>query len=118
MLYSCANTSGSNTPGIWMRLAERPWGPWSRPQTIFNAKRDGGFCHFIHRAVNAKNPTPCDDLSAPERIGQEGTHYAPYLISRFTTGDGARATSTFYYTMSTFNPYTQVIMKATIQGSH
>ena len=115
MLYSCANTSHGSTPGIWMRLAEQPWGPWSEPQTIFNAKRDNGLCHFIHRAVGADNPMPCDDLSVPERKGQEGAHTSPSIISRFTTGDEAHGTSTFYYTMSTFNPYTVVIMKASIQ---
>lgn len=115
MLYSCSNRTRPNLGGIWMRLAEQPWGPWSAPQTIFNAERDGGLCHFIHRAVNGQNPTPCDDLSPPERQAQSGGNYAPYLISRFTTGDEARGTSTFYYTMSTWNPYGQVIVKSTIQ---
>jgi len=115
MLYSCSNHTRANLGGIWMRLAEQPWGPWSAPQTIFNAERDGGLCRFIHRAVNAQNPTPCDDLSPPERQAQSGGNYAPYLISLFTTGDEARGTSTFYYTMATWNPYGQVIMKSTIQ---
>ncbi|MGO9612075.1 MAG: DUF4185 domain-containing protein [Dissulfurispiraceae bacterium] len=115
MLYSCSNRTLANLGGIWMRLAEQPWGPWIAPQTIFNAKRDGGLCHFVHRPVNAQNPTACDDLSPPERRAQAGGNYAPYLIPDFTTGDGARGTSTFYYTMSTWNPYGQVIMKTTIQ---
>jgi LPXTG-motif cell wall-anchored protein len=47
----------------------------------------------------------------------EGGNYAPYFISRYTTFDQTRETSTFYYTMATWNPYTQVIMKTTIQSS-
>src|SRR5208282_3081527 len=117
MLYSCANRTHANLGGIWMRLAERPWGPWSAPQTIFNAARDGGLCRFIHRAVNAENRTKCDELSPPGREEQSGGNYAPYIISRFTRGDEARGTSTFYFTLSTWNPYTQVIMKTTIQRS-
>ena len=116
MLYLCTNYARNNLGGIYMRLAEQPWGPWSEPQTIFNAKRDGGLCHFIHRAATPQNPA-CDDLSPPARLGTQGGEYGPYIMSRFTTGDEAHGTSTFYYTMSTWNPYTQVIMKTTIQGS-
>ncbi|MFZ1041088.1 MAG: hypothetical protein WCA79_09895 [Anaerolineales bacterium] len=45
-----------------------------------------------------------------------GGDYAPYFISRFTTGDAAGTTSTFYYILSTWNPYTEVIMKSAIQA--
>ena len=114
MLYNCSNRSAANQSGIYMRVAEQPWGPWSTPQTIFNAVRDGGLCRFIHRAVDPGNPV-CDNLTVPARLAVSGGNYAPYFISRFTAGDEARATSTFYYTMATWNPYTQVIMKTTIQ---
>jgi Domain of unknown function (DUF4185) len=116
MLYNCTDQTSTNLSGIYMRVAQQPWGPWSAPQTIFNAGRDGGFCHFIHRAVTATNPA-CDDLSGPGRLSDGGGNYAPYIIAPFTTGDAARATSTFYYTMSTWNPYVVVIMQTTIQGS-
>jgi len=115
MLYDCTDKTTLNLPGIYMRTAEQPWGPWSPPQTIFNAERDNGTCYFIHRPVP---PSPgCDDLSTPDRIQLAGGNYAPYFISRFTTGDEDRWRSTFYWTMATFNPYTQVIMKTTIQGA-
>jgi hypothetical protein len=54
-------------------------------------------------------------VGGPNRLQAPGGDYGPYFISRFTTGDEARGTSTFYYTMDIWNPYTQVIMKATIQ---
>jgi len=116
MLYNCLNNSPAHPRGIYMRFAEEPWGPWSAPQTIFNPTRDGGYCHFIHRAVGPGNPA-CDSVSAPNRLAVGGGDYAPYFISRFTTGDEARGTSTFYYTMDTWNPYTQVIMRTKIQTS-
>ncbi len=115
MLYNCINDTPTNPRGIYMRYALHPWGPWSPPQTMFNPITDGGYCHFIHRAVNAQNPTACDNISDPGREGVNGGDYAPYFISRFTTGDAAGTTSTFYYSLSTWNPYTEVIMKTTIQ---
>ncbi|MDE3088980.1 MAG: DUF4185 domain-containing protein [Chloroflexota bacterium] len=117
MLYNCLDDTPKNPRGVHMRLAEQPWGPWSAAQTIFNSVKDGGYCHFMHRAVNTQNPTPCDNVSDPGSLDEWGGEYAPYFLSRFTTGDAARATSTFYYTLSTWNPYTEVIMKTTIQGS-
>ncbi|HMK76940.1 MAG TPA: DUF4185 domain-containing protein [Thermodesulfobacteriota bacterium] len=114
MLYNCLNNTGAHPRGIYMRLAENPWSPWSVPQTIFNLIRDGGYCHFIHRAVTPERPA-CDDLSAPNRLAVPGGDYGPCFISRFTTGDEALGTSTFYYTLDTWNPYGQVIMKSTIQ---
>lgn len=113
MLYNCLNDTPTNPRGIYMRYATQPWGPWSAAQTIFNPVTDNGYCHFMHRAVDAKNPTACDNLSDPGRLGEYGGEYAPYFISRFTTGNAM--TSTFYYTLSTWNPYTEVVMKSTIQ---
>jgi hypothetical protein len=46
-------------------------------------------------------------MPAPAKIG----------ICMPISGDEARGTSTFYYTMSTWNPYGQVIMKSTIQDN-
>lgn len=59
----------------------------------------------------------CDDLSTPERLALEGGPYAPYFIPGFATGDASSGTSTFYYAMSAWNPYTQVIMQTTIAPS-
>lgn len=114
MLYNCSNNSTSNLRGIYMRTAPQPWGPWSAPETIFNPDRDNGFCYFIHRAV-VQGETPCDSLSGPSRMADGGGDYAPYVISRFTTGDSIQMKSTFYFVMSTWNPYNVVIMKSSIE---
>jgi hypothetical protein len=116
MLYDCTDQTPANKPGIYMRFAPKPWGPWSAPQTIFNAGRDHGLvqadgnCSFIYSPSG-----PCEN---PARPGVAGGNYAPYFISRFTTGDEDRGTSTFYWTMATFNPYTQMIMTSTILAPH
>ncbi len=114
MLYNCQDSGPANLPGIWMRVAEHAWGPWSEPQTIFNPERDGAYGRFIHRAVTPGHPA--DDGLAPAAVKDKwGGYYAPYFISRFTTGDAARGTSTFYYTLATWIPYGQVVMKTTIE---
>ncbi len=114
MLYNSTNNSVATPRGIYMRVAAQPWGPWSPPQTIFNPVRDDGLCYFIHRAVTPSQPA-CDSLSGPSRLDVEGGSYGPYVISRFTSGDSVRGTSTFFYVMSTWNPYNTVIMKSSIQ---
>ena len=117
MLYNCLNDTPTNPRGIYMRVADKPWGPWSPPQTIFNPNRDNGYCYFMHRAVTPQNPTACDSLCGPDRMADPGGDYGPFFISRFTTGDSVRGTSTFYFTMDIWNPYTQVIMKASIASA-
>ncbi len=116
MLYNCLNDTTTNPRGIYMRYAAQPWGPWSPPQTIFNLNRDVALCHYVHRAVNAQFPNPCDNLSDPGRLDVSGGGYGPYFLARFTTNNAANGTSTFYYTLSTWNPYGQVIVKSTVRG--
>jgi uncharacterized protein (TIGR03437 family) len=116
MLYNCLDKTPANLNGIYMRFAPQPWGPWGAPQTIFNGQRDRGVCHFIHRAVTATSPA-CDEAGDAGRDDVQGGSYGPYFISRFTTGAAAYGTSTFYYTLSTWNPYVQVIMKTTMQSA-
>ncbi len=114
MLYNSANNTTANPRGIYMRYALHPWGPWSPPQTIFNPERDNGLCYFIHRAVTTSQPA-CDSLSGASRLADGGGDYSPYFISRFTSGDSVHGTSTFFFVMSTWNPYEAVIMRASIQ---
>lgn len=51
--------------------------------------------------------------SAGARIGEVGGEYAPYVISRFTTGGSG--STTIYFVMSTWNPYQAVLMKSTLR---
>ena len=113
LLYNCLNQTANTPRGIYMRSAQQPWGPWSAPQTIFNGERDRGVCHFIHRAVTSTQPA-CDTAGNPGREDTQGGDYGPYFVPGFTTSspDG---TSTFYHTLSTWNPYVPLLMKSTIQ---
>lgn len=97
--------------GINIRTAKNPWGPWSWPQTLFHPWTDGGYCHFMHITWDYMN---CDDnydvISGPYVSGGE---YGPYQFEDHATGDAD--STTIYFTMSTWNPYTSILMKTTLE---
>jgi hypothetical protein len=98
------------TTGIYFSFAPAPWGPWSVPQLIFNAKRDRGFGVFIHNP-NDNPPGPAGPtIGGNDPNTTRGGDYAPQMIERFTKVQGD--TLTIYYTMSTWNPYTVVKMRS------
>jgi hypothetical protein len=105
MLYNCHLAPR----GINVRVADHPWGPWSPPQVIFDPVQDNGFCHFIHRSWELEN---CDDLADPGQEATNGGAYGPYQFEDLAIGDEAQ--TTIYFTLSTWNPYTVIVMKATL----
>ncbi len=104
MLY---NSFMPTSRGINMRTADKPWGPWSEPQIIFHPWNDNGYCHFMHAGFPHEK---CDEVSDPGREKEYGGEYGPYQFEDFATGGGS--STTIYFTMSTWNPYTVVLMKA------
>jgi Domain of unknown function (DUF4185) len=103
--------------GILFPYSRTPWGPWSEPQIMFNAMRDGAVGKFIH------NPQaiPDDGLAGPV-IGKgqanpsavHGGAYAPYVVERWTKVQGSELS--IYYVLSTWNPYVVVLMKSQLRG--
>ena len=57
----------------------------------------------------------CDNLAGPNQVGDYGGSYGPYVLGRYTTGDAAQGTSTIDYTVSTWIPYTEVILQSTLR---
>jgi hypothetical protein len=108
MLY---NSFMPTSRGINMRTADKPWGPWSEPQIIFHPWNDNGYCHFMHAGFPHEK---CDEVSDPGRDKEYGGEYGPYQFEDLATGSGS--TTTIYFTMSTWNPYTVELMKATLQS--
>lgn len=98
--------------GILLRHSAFPWGPWSEAETIFNVRRDKGYGNFIHEV--RKNGS--DGLAGPV-IGKNknnvesvwGGEYAPFVLERFIKVDGQ--TLTLYFLLSTWNPYTVILMR-------
>ena len=107
MLYNCGLPDWR---GIILRSARYPWGPWTEPEILFHPFMDNGYCNFMHVPSTIMN---CDSVHDPNREGEWGGEYGPYQITGLARGDDRQ--TTIYFTMSTWNPYTVVLMKATLQ---
>jgi hypothetical protein len=133
MLYHCnePDPPAGRPNGIYMRTAPNPQGPWSAPTTIFNPAPDpatrSGYCFFIYSKETKANPDgkpkctdPAFDAALADRNNQLGAYYGPYFVANWTTGTygtaSTRATTTIYYTLDTYDPYGQLIMRSTILG--
>ncbi|MDQ3882578.1 MAG: DUF4185 domain-containing protein, partial [Thermoproteota archaeon] len=103
MLYNCELC---NSRGVIVRLADRPWGPWSPPRIIFDP--EDGYGKFIHDPGK-------DSLYDPTRDGPDdkGHEYGPYQMAPYSTGIKGRYTK-IYFTLSTWNPYQVMQMSAII----
>lgn len=96
--------------GITLRTAERPWGPWSAAQIVFQPFEDGGYGKFMHVSYKARK---VDELHDPCREDEWGGEYGPYQFGDLATGNETE--TTIYFTMSTWNPYTVVLMQAKLR---
>jgi hypothetical protein len=130
MTYDGGRAGGPSKTGIYFTYATAPWGPWAPPQLIFNPCASSGYGAFIFYYFDSTNPTTNDCPAAVKAglnyagpsgptIGDQiknnpattrGGDYAPFLIERFTEVDGD--VLTLYYAMSTWNPYTVVLMQS------
>ena len=104
MLYNCDSPRGIN-----LRTSDQPWGPWSEPEIIFEPWNDKGYCNFMHTSWQFRK---CDQVQDGDLENKWGGEYGPYQFKDFATGNDT--TTTIYFTMSTWNPYTVVLMKATL----
>jgi hypothetical protein len=105
MLYN-----GDKPSGIILRTADNPWGKWSEPQVVFDPWKDKGYGHFMH--INSESKK-ADKVFDPTRENIWGSEYGPYQFEDFAIGN--RKSTTIYFTMSTWNPYTVVLMKTTLK---
>ncbi len=113
MTYDSRPPAGA---GVLFSFAPAPWGPWSEPQVVFNAVRDGAVGTFIH----VPDRQPPDGLAGPVigkgQANPEAVHggtYAPYVVERWTTVRGSELN--LYYVLSTWNPYVVVLMKSRLR---
>jgi len=105
MSYNCEKPRG-----IHVRTARFPWGPWSSPQIIFDPWLDGGYCHFIHTSRTFQN---CDTVHDPGRENEWGGEYGPYWFKDVYSGTSDHMT--LYFTLSTWNPYTVILMETKLR---
>jgi len=98
-----------NPRGITVRAARRPWGPWSDGQIIFEPWQDKGYGHFMHTSWDFAKQ---DSVHDPGRENEWGGEYGPYQFEHLASDTENRLV--LYFTMSTWNPYTVVLMKAVL----
>jgi hypothetical protein len=100
-------------PGVAVRYAEDPWGPWSPALKLFEPR--DGLGRFIHQAGE-------DDGLAGPVIAREGKDdpgvvpggaYGPYVVERWTRVEDDRVR--LYWLLSTWNPYVVVLMSSELQ---
>ena len=123
-------TFNGGADSVYFTYAQKPWGPWSPIQPIFNPCRDNGFGKFIfyYYATAAENTCPgampAGVTSAPNSAGPSGPTigsandptttkgfpYAPCLIERFTNVSGN--TLKLFFMLATWNPYAVVMMES------
>jgi hypothetical protein len=112
-----------------MRMAAKPWGPWSRRRVLLNWIADGlGYRRgpdgtrlrsgwFIHD----NQPPPADDLLGDDiprgdvPAGTGGAVYAPYQLPDLTRREGTHCW--LHYLISTWNPYQVVQMEHRISDA-
>jgi hypothetical protein len=108
LTYNCEEPRGVNC-----RVSDNPWGPWSDPFVIFDPWDDNGYCHFIHASWDYYN---CDQVHDSGREYEWGGEYGPYQFDQLATGTDGE--TTIYYSLSTWNPYTVVLMKSTLMDKN
>jgi hypothetical protein len=124
-----------STTGIYFSEASAPWGPWSPPHMIFNACDSdtygpgyGAFMRYVASSNVCPDMTkdagpegPITGTTSDPFLGSTGSPgetaktrpghvYAPFMIHGLTrVNDGELS---IFYNMSTWNPYTAVMMQS------
>jgi hypothetical protein len=111
-LYNCLYGDQSVRTGptlVAARAASAPWGPWSGAAPLFDATT--AYCRYLFEG-DGGCPQLADDPFGDASVN--GDSYGPYAIPRYsaTTADGARV----FFTVSTRNPYTSMLMSAEVQA--
>lgn len=113
LLYTC-------TPWVVeARFAPEPWGPWSPPIIMLSAVQDPDLdCTLIQSAAGCPGLRNYELL--PTGTPWPGFFYAPFVMDRFTRdatapGPGQPKRATIDWLLSTWNPYTVVVMHSTLE---
>ncbi|HKU43889.1 MAG TPA: DUF2961 domain-containing protein, partial [Polyangiales bacterium] len=131
LLADPKGSRSSPAPGaIVMRFAEHPWGPWSpavpylqpgSPQHVGDPNGPGGLLYHPDCADSQGARCTRSDAYALTLFGscvesqfaEPGRLYAPNIIDRYTRPN-ARGGVDFNFFVSTWNPYSVVLMQGSI----
>ena len=115
MTYNCGEPTKLEHY-VQLRVAERPEGPWSKPQTILRYDQAYGvFVHADPARTGADDglgePGLFDDWRQTPRA--QGDVYGPYLIPQWFTKPQPGQYE-IAYTISSWNPYQVHLMRSTV----
>ncbi len=108
------------------RVAPSPVGPWSDERIFFDPATDRGYGRFMHVPGCDSDFTP--PLVDPESGrsywgpiggvgGSQAYPYAPFVVGPTVRYDGATRTVSFLLLVSVWNPYSPMVMRATITAA-
>jgi len=118
LTYNC-HLEQNAPAGILLRVADKPYGPWSDPITVLHWTDPYG--KYMHQVACLDMPEfPCvaadDGLSVPYWEYEWGGVYGPYMIPQWFQADEQAGLYEIVYTLSTHNPYQVQLMKTVLGG--
>ncbi|HKU40573.1 MAG TPA: DUF2961 domain-containing protein, partial [Polyangiales bacterium] len=132
LLLDAPASRGARTPGaIWLRFADQPWGPFSRPAPHLapgtplrshDAYGPGGYMFHpacVSTSDDACAPTdphrPLDTAleGCPIALEDPGRLYSPNIIDSYTRPNDAGGLDVFW-NVSTWNPYSVRLFKTSV----
>jgi hypothetical protein len=102
---------------IRYRVAPAVVGPWSDERIFFDPVSDGGFGHYMHVEGSDDDFTPATvDPTGAIVWGptQNAYPYAPFVVVPSVRFDATSNVVSFILLMSVWNPYSPMVMKATL----
>jgi hypothetical protein len=116
LLYNCK--LGKPAQSIVARIAETPWGPWSRPTIILDPDRDSSWCKLLMKQKGRDQGCGGRVDDWPNRQ-LNGDFYAPFVMERYTMPERTffpgRRRATIYWLVSTWNPYQVIVMRTPLE---
>ena len=119
-----------------MRTAPNPWGPWSKPQLIWNALDEGAYAcpdGYMYAWWAVGSQCPKSDAYRPDLLPNEGLNQCPNpspipnldigveygvnILATFSKPGPRLGEATIYWNLSTWNPYRVVLMKTHLDGT-
>jgi hypothetical protein len=101
-------------PGVHLRTARTPWGPWTAPIVLFN--RADVYGHFVHKSSEPSDPDVIqpivDDGLARPGLYTAGGLYGPYLIPRWFRSEGN--IDSIVFAISSWTPYQVHLVRAVV----
>lgn len=114
MLYTCKESSGPR--GVYIRTSLALWGPWTSPILLWSP--DDGYCRYMFLPTQELecSPNPHEGEKRTRTVAgavrEPGGEYAPFLLPSRYAKRLPNARLGLYFTLSTWNPYQTILLRA------